>query len=417
LVLAATLAERAEAEQALRKAHDELESRVQHRTADLTDANQLLRVAITERELRQEALEEAEARFRAVVETAKDAVVQADQQGNIIGWNPSAQTIFGYAPEEVTGRPLTHLMPERYHAAHQQGLVRFRATGEPRVIGKTLELEGLHKDGNEFPIELSISHWRTGDEMFFGALIRDISRRKQAQDELMRSEKQLRALTGRLQSVREAERTRVARELHDELGHALTGLKMDVVAGRKQLTKAGDDPRPVLHEKLDAMSRLIDGMIKSVRRISSDLRPGLLDDFGLVAAIEWQANDFQNRSGIACELKSLPSEIALGRDATTAVFRIFQEALINVVRHAKASRVEVTVIEEDGQLLLEVADNGRGISEAELADKVSLGLLGMRERAAMLGGEVRITGTTGRGTTVQVRIPVSEGGARANPDR
>lgn len=545
LALAATLAERAQAEQALRKAHDELELRVQKRTADLTDANELLRIAIAERKHREEKLKESEARFRAVVETAKDAVVQADGLGEIIAWNPAAQAIFGYAPEEAIGRPLTQLMPERYREAHGNGLARFRNTGEARIIGKTLELEGLHKDGSEFPIEISISNWRNGDELFFGAVIRDItrrrraeealrdseqmlrglfefapdtvvvvdaqgrlvrvnqqaeamfgyrreellgqhveillperfrqqhvqqrdgyigaprlrtmgaglelfgrrkdgsefpvdimlsplaldhghmaiavvrdiSRRKHAQDELKRSEEQLRALTARLQSVREEERARTARELHDELGHALTGLKMDVVASQKQLAKPGDDPRPVVRERLEAMSGLIDGMIKSVRRISSDLRPGLLDDFGLVAAIEWQANDFQSRSGIACELKSLPQEIALSRDAATAVFRIFQEALTNVARHARASRVEVVMVEDGGQLMLEVGDNGRGISDVELADKVSLGLLGMRERAAMLGGEVRITGTAGKGTTVQVRIPVTEAGAHANTDR
>jgi PAS domain S-box-containing protein len=545
LALTSTLEERRRAVQALRNAHDELDLRVQKRTADLTDANELLRTAIVERQRREEALEESEARFRAVIESASEAVVQADGQGNIIGWNPAAQAIFGYESEDVIGLPLTQLMAARYRVEHQQGLVRFRTTGEPYLTGKTTELEGLRKDGSEFPIEISISHWTQGDEDFFGAIIRDItrrrkaeealrdseemlrglfefapdtvivvdnrgcilrvnrqvegafgyrreellgqqvemllperlrgqhvqqrddyidaprlrpmgaglelfgrrkdgsefpvdimlsplaldhghmviavvrdiSRRKHAQDELMRSEKQLRALAGRLQSVREEERAGTARELHDELGHALTGLKMDVAAAQKQLAKAGDDPRPVFRERLEAMSGLIDGMIKSVRKISSDLRPGLLDDVGLVAAIEWQANDFQNRSGIVCGLSSLPDEISLSRDATTAVFRIFQEALTNVARHAKASHVEVAMVKQDEYLILQVSDNGRGISGAELSDKASLGLLGMQERAAMLGGEVRITGAKGKGTTVQVKIPRTEVGTRANPDR
>lgn len=228
--------------------------------------------------------------------------------------------------------------------------------------------------------------------------------RKRAEDKVQRSYAQLRALTGYLQYVREEERTRIAREVHDELGQALTGLKLDLSWIATRLPK---DRRSV-HLKLKTMSAHIDATVKTVRRIATELRPGILDDLGLLAAIEWQANEFQTRTGIQCTVTTTVTETIWDHSFTTAFFRIFQETLTNIIRHAKASRVEVQILEDGGRLILSVKDNGRGISEEEITNTRSLGLIGMRERAALLGGDITLSGAPGQGTTVIVRIPVPQ---------
>ena len=226
--------------------------------------------------------------------------------------------------------------------------------------------------------------------------------RKRAEEQLRNSRGQLRALASHLQSVREEERTLVAREIHDELGQELTGLKMDLSWLDKRLP-AGHES---LVEKVESMSRLVDTTIQSVRRISTKLRPGVLDDLGLVAAIEWQAQDFQNRTGIECEFHSSLGELDIDRNRSTTIFRILQETLTNVARHAGASLVTIFLTEEAGDIVLIVEDNGRGIKDLEISDSKSLGLLGMRERALAFGGEVKIAGVPGKKTTVTLRIPV-----------
>ncbi len=233
--------------------------------------------------------------------------------------------------------------------------------------------------------------------------------RKRAEERLRESSEQLRALSVYLQYVREEERTRIAREVHDELGQALSGLKLDLswLAGRL--------PRgtKLLPEKIKEMSQHIDTTIQSVRRIATELRPGILDDLGLVAAIEWQGNEFQNRTGVFCEVVATIQDGELDADLNTTFFRIFQETLTNILRHAGATRVEVHLGEEHDCLVLRVQDNGRGITTAEIGDTKSIGLLGMRERAALLGGEVAFHGEPGRGTLVTVKIPRPRGRARA----
>jgi signal transduction histidine kinase len=225
--------------------------------------------------------------------------------------------------------------------------------------------------------------------------------RRRAERQLRESHEQLRALSAHLQTVREEERTRIAREVHDELGQALTGLKLDLSRLGNQLPRAPKAPV----EKVKSLVARIDCTIQTVRRIATELRPGILDDLGLVAAIEWQANDFQSRTGITCEVTAMDCEPELNRDLNTTFFRIFQETLTNVIRHAEATRVEVQLKQEADHVVLEVSDNGRGISEAEIADTRSIGLRGMRERAALLGGDVTIRGLPNEGTSVTVRIP------------
>jgi PAS domain S-box-containing protein len=255
-------------------------------------------------------------------------------------------------------------------------------------------------------------------------MVKDISDRKRAEETLRKSHVELEVLVGErtaelrmineqlsmfssyLQEAREKERTSIAREIHDELGQALTALKMDLSWMKKRLPKNLKQ----LLEKESSMSELVDSTIQTVKKISSELRPGILDHLGLTAAIEWQAEEFQKRTGIRCGVSIVPEEIVPDRDRSTTIFRIFQETLTNITRHAKATEVSVRLEKMDHKLLLEVRDNGRGITEKQLADPKSLGLMGMRERAAYWGGGVKMKGVRGSGTTVSVYIPLDRTG-------
>jgi signal transduction histidine kinase len=204
-----------------------------------------------------------------------------------------------------------------------------------------------------------------------------------------------------LQYVREEERIRIAREVHDELGQALTGLKLKLIWLTSRLPKTS---KP-LRNQARSMSAHIDQTIHAIRRISTELRPGVLDTAGLLAAIEWQAHEFESQTGIRCRVHAAITETIWDQDLNTAFFRIFQETLTNIIRHAKATRVDVRLAEEEHQLVLEVKDNGRGISDEQINNTKSIGLLGIRERAALLGGNVAWQGHPGKGTTATVRIP------------
>jgi signal transduction histidine kinase len=221
-------------------------------------------------------------------------------------------------------------------------------------------------------------------------------------ERLRESEEKLRRLAAHLISVREEERAHIAREIHDELGQVLTGLKMEVTWLAKRLKE-----KPLI-EKTDSMCKLIDTTVQTVRKIATGLRPEMLDDMGLVAAVAWQAKEFQKRTGIRCRAKLPPETVKLDVDVSTTMFRIFQEILTNVARHSRATRVDLDLSVNEERVALDVIDNGVGIADAELNGKKSLGLLGMHERALLFGGEVKISGTPGHGTRVAVSIPMRQ---------
>jgi len=223
--------------------------------------------------------------------------------------------------------------------------------------------------------------------------------------QLENSRAQLLLLAQHEQTRREEDRARMAREVHDELGQALTGLKMDLA----WLQKHTDPKQKDLLQKLGDMSDLVDTTIQGVRRIATELRPGVLDDLGLVPAMEWQLQEFQKRSGIRCKFIPSLEEVALDAEETTVLFRILQEALTNVARHASATRVEVSLDEEQGYVCLRVQDNGRGITDSEVNGSRSFGLMGMRERVKLRSGDFYIEGTPGQGTTVVIKLPLIEG--------
>ncbi|HEX6690972.1 MAG TPA: response regulator [Burkholderiales bacterium] len=222
-------------------------------------------------------------------------------------------------------------------------------------------------------------------------------------ERLRESEEKLRRLAAHLVTIREEERAHIAREIHDELGQVLTGLKMEVTWLAKRLKE-----QPLL-EKTDSICSLIDSTVQTVRKIATGLRPEVLDDMGLVAAVGWQAKEFQKRTGIRCRAKLPPETVRPQIDIATTVFRIFQEILTNVARHSRATRVDIDLDISDERVALVVVDNGVGIPDAELNGKKSLGLLGMQERALLFGGDVDLTGTPGHGTRVAVTIPITGG--------
>ncbi|MBI4810792.1 MAG: sensor histidine kinase [Ignavibacteriales bacterium] len=237
---------------------------------------------------------------------------------------------------------------------------------------------------------------------------------EEGKQQLQESHKKLRQLAAHLQSVREEERARIAREIHDELGQLLTVMKMDIALLSKKLPSlsAGSKSEETTSD-LKSMSELVDTTIKSVRRIATELRPEILDELGLKEAIEWEAQVFQTRTRIKCVFISEIDDITLDHERSTAVFRILQETLTNVARHAEATQVNLYLQQSDGNLVLRVADNGRGITAQEATGNKSLGLLGMRERVLLFGGEVIIEGESGKGTIVTVRLPIDQGRKQA----
>jgi len=236
----------------------------------------------------------------------------------------------------------------------------------------------------------------------YGVVI-DVTERKQAEAELRRSVDQLRALAARVQDAREEERTRVAREIHDELGQALTSIKIELSSLIHEFP-----PEPQQLKRIESISTIVDQTIKSVRRISTELRPGILDDLGLIAAVEWAAEEFEVRTGTKCRLDLPENDCAIDPDRATAVFRILQETLTNVARHANATCVDVRLLKEPGGVILEVRDDGRGATEEQLSAAESFGIRGMRERALLLGGELLIQGVPGEGTSIRVSIPLTD---------
>ena len=229
----------------------------------------------------------------------------------------------------------------------------------------------------------------------------EVKERKRVEDRLRDMREKLRGLNNRLQNIREEEKTRIARQVHDELGQSLTALKMDVTYLERKIP----GEQLLLLEKTRAMKDLIDSTVKSVQKISMDLRPPILDAFGICEAIAWQTEEFSTRTGIQFDLNCLNEDLSPGREVSTALFRIFQETLTNIVRHAEASKVQVSLDKVDDHLVLEVKDNGRGIDEGQIDNHKSLGLMGIRERVRILGGEFNIKGNSGKGTAVTVKIP------------
>jgi PAS domain S-box-containing protein len=361
---------------------------------------------ITERKLAEEALRESEERFRQLTENINEVFwLRSLNLEQLLYISPMFEKVCGWTRESLyAGGPELVVHPEDCSWVLEtiKGLAGRGFEIEYRIVTKDGEVRWLRDRG--FPIRN-----RSGEIYRFGGVAEDITDRKKAEDRLKETSEQLRALSASLQSAREQEATRIAHQIHDDLGGILTGLRWELEAFEKMIHQPSDAGQlQAMQEKLATMVSLTDSTINVVRRIASELRPSILDDLGLLEAIEWQTQQFQARTGIQCCCDCSLQSIPLGNPQSTAVFRIVQEALTNILRHAQATRVGVAMKEEDGSFSLTVSDNGRGITPAEKSSRNSLGLLGIEERAHMIGACVDIIGRPGEGTTLYVRVPLAK---------
>jgi len=473
------------------------------------------------------AMRESAARLSGIIQSAMDAIITVDERQNIAIFNPAAEQMFGCTAASVLGTPLEQFIPPRSREVHRRHIDQFGVTGvTTRRMGVQSEIVAVRADGEEFPVEASISQVSVGGKKLFTvilrditarrraeeaaresaeryqrlvelvpdaiwierndriaflnracvqllggdsavrvlgrsplefihpdfhvvagirrqrlaagletnplmdkqivrldgevrdveiaetsfhdegsiaflAVLRDVTDRKRAQREVHESRDQLRALSASLHVVREEEKARIARELHDELGQALTGLKMDLAQLANQLVPE----QQVALGHANAMKVLIERTVASVRRIATELRPLMLDDLGLLATIEWLVNDFSKRTGIAVELTLPEGEFDVDPQTSTALFRVLQESLTNIARHAGASRVRVTLSGTERTIQLAVHDNGSGIGVSLEGAPKTFGLLGMRERASMLGGQLTVRSDPGTGTSIVMTVP------------
>src|SRR5882762_10624719 len=396
---------------------------------------------VTDRNVADRMLRDSEERFRLLVQGVQEyAIFQLDPMGHVVSWNAGAERLKGYGSEEVIGKHFSVFYPQEDQMNNKpQGLLAKAAR-----YGQS-EDEGwrIRKDGSRFWANVVVTALRDPKEnlLGFAKLTRDMTERREkeealtkakellelrveqrtavltrvnqelrteiaerqhAEEQLRTSLDQLRALTARLQSVREEERTSISREIHDELGQACTAIKMDLALISRRLTKR----QTQLRSKVDSAIQLVDSTIATLRRIASELRPRTLDDLGLPAALESQAQEFESRTGIRCTV-ALPQELfTFDADTSTAIFRIFQESLTNVARHSQATRVDARLEQDDNRILFQVFDNGRGFDPEEAKTRKSLGLVGMQERALLLHGDFKIQGVPGAGTTMTLTIPL-----------
>lgn len=352
------------------------------------------------------ALDVSQARLAAIVDSAMDAIVTVDEHQHIVLFNRAAEQVFHCRREEVLGSSLDRFLPQRFRGRHGGHIEQFGQTGvTSRRMGDTTTLWAVRADsGEEFPIEASISQATNGDHHFYTVILRDITVRKQHEDELKERQGELRRLSAQVLEAREEEKTRIARELHDELGQLLTALKMDLSVIREHPAVKNSD----LDAKAQKMRTTLDQTVTSVRRIAADLRPLMLDDLGLPDAAAWLVEDFGARVGIACEFKLVNElqEADFERNVANTVYRALQESLTNIGRHANAKNVWVMLGIEAAGIRLEVEDDGRGITAADMAKFQSLGLKGMRERVFHIGGTLEVANAPRGGTRVSLRVPL-----------
>jgi PAS domain S-box-containing protein len=396
---------------------------------------------ITDRVLSERTLRESEERFRLLVEGVREyAIFQLDTEGNVASWNAGAQRLKGYESSEIIGKHFSAFYPQEALLNDEPRMILARAVRHGQSEGEGWR---VRKDGSRFWANVVVTALRdsTGRLLGFAKLTRDttetreraealtkakellelrveqrtavltrvnnelrseIAERHRAEQQLTNSRDELRALAARLQKVREEERTYIAREIHDELGQVSTAIKMDLAIIGNKLTNRQSQ----LRSKVGSARQLVDGMIVTLRRIASELRPTTLDDLGLQAALESHAQEFESRTGIRCSVALPPEPLMLDKDRSTAIFRIFQESLTNVARHAHATSVEARFWHERDRLIFQIVDNGTGFDPEAAKARKSLGLIGMQERALLLGGEFKTEGKPGAGTTVTLTLPL-----------
>jgi PAS domain S-box-containing protein len=348
------------------------------------------------------------ARGADIIAHAAEAIISTDNSNIVLRANPSAATMFATTVEAMQGLPLARFLSP-LPVANDGPPPYFGDGGRVGRRATDYAISGIRADGSSFPIEGSASTVIENGNAIHTIILRDVTDRQEVHEKLTRSHTQLRQLSSALQTIREEERAHIARELHDDLGQLLATLRMDLA-----LLRSGTDNKGAGNGGGAAKNiQLIDGMeqnlltaITSLRRIATNLRPRSLDEGGLFFALEGLRNEFVERYGIACTLYADEAELRLGDTASTAIFRIVQEALTNIARHAGAANVTITIYRIDSQVLLMVRDDGRGIQQGDLDKAASLGLVGMRERVLAINGDITISADEPNGTRIDIVLPL-----------
>ena len=359
-----------------------------------------------------EALRESAMHTQTILDNVIDAVITIDRNGLIESFNRAATNIFGYRATEVLGHNVAMLMADDDRRQHDAHMRHHADTGESFVIGKVREMEAKRKDGEVFPISLAVSRISHLGQVTYIGLIRDITERARAAEALEEKSRQLRSLSRRVLEAQEMERRRVAHELHDELGQSLTAIKINLQARERFKDRS---PSELNAENL----RIVEDALQHVRRLAVALRPSVLDDLGLIPALRGIAEQTAARGGFEVHFQPAIPDTRLPPDVETACFRVVQEALTNISRHAHASRVDIDLFHDGDALVLGIHDDGRGFDVAAVHERASagdsIGLLGMKERATLLGGRLDIESIPGLGSTVRMRCPLPQPQSQETP--
>ena len=359
---------------------------------------------ITELKRAEEALKKNEEMLRGLFEFAPDTVLVAGKDGRIVRVNAQVEEMFGYTREELAGKPIEELVPERFRSGHTKYRSDYLIEPHARPMGAGLELYGRRKDGTEFPVDIMLSPMKSEEGSIVIAVIRDITRRKQAEEAIKEYAERLGVLSRRLMEVQETERRNIARELHDEISQALTGLKLTLEMAARQ-------PPDAVSASLVQAHSLVNDLMAHARKMSLDLRPPMLDDLGLLHALLWHIEHYTAQTSVRVDFKYSGIETRrFEPEVETAAYRIVQEALTNVARHARVSEVAARVWTQQNKLMIEIEDSGAGFDaeEVSIASGTS-GLAGMRERAKLLGGQLLVESYPGEGTrlTAELRFNTS----------
>lgn len=367
--------------------------------ASLAETSQNLALSAAELSIERE-------RLSRMIDTAIDGIITINESQSIILVNPAAAATFGYEVDDLMGASLDLVLPERHRKVHGKHVQQFGKTGETRrKMGGNFDdfyVTGVKASGEEFPIEASISSQIENGKRFYTVIFRDITERKVAKEKMALYHDELTQLSATLQSIREEERKHIARELHDDLGQLLAALRMDLSLLQRDSVLTGKT-----QQTINSMDQLLLTSITTLRRIATDLRPRALDEGGLYFALQTLQKDFSQRHGIACDLQANEEQLTLDDARSTAIFRIIQESLTNVVRHADATEVQISFERSPDTLSFSITDNGKGIEADEMRKSRSFGLVGMRERVKAMHGEFLVDSQPGEGTQLKINLPLS----------
>jgi len=380
----------------------QVERYLEHNAIPIVIDEEISFVVITEDITEQIQLVESKQRLSLMVSASEDAIFVLDLNRNITSWNKGAEAIFGYSIDEIIGQPITIL----------DHLINFNVLTSIFDLDKIIKTKIIYNvenvDVNRLDAQLIVDFTvypffdDSGAVVGISAIVRDRTETIKAKKALELSEMQMRKLALHLDAIREQERKDIAFVIHDELGYALSAIKMDISWLRRNIEKMSSES---IMERTNDMLKLVDVTIQNVKTLSSNLRPSILDHFGLIAAIEEQSREFQRRTGIRCRVNVTPTEdISIPEVIRTPIFRIFQEAQTNITRYAKASRVDVNISYEKELFMLEIIDNGVGIPEEKINSISSFGLLGIKEKANSIGGKIFISGKKDEGTIIRLEL-------------